>query len=518
MPNNQNILNKLPYASNWTAGFDWQFDMLKKGHKIIPTDANHFPCHNGRKKIWSKELDKDIWSEIAANKIPFTIKSTQWEEQFYGRLSGCTKYLNLPEKENPNLIDLSGEIKPCVSPFGPIERWTELGRDWGSTSYIQDLHDLYPDPPFVIFLSNNEAKKILWTEVHKSKRFAAINARKRISEEAKRLIVEESYISRYTALFEGMREKLPNWADKIIFTGYSSCSRSIGRYRGWTKAKTDLARLSDIPYIWDGVSASYYLQYAQQTDYNGWAENIGAMKWVAVKDWYKKVNPDMYWEISTAAIPSFVTSMLDSGQTFPYERYSGFVKWGMWMTKPTVVRDFQWPFNIDNNNNSSWFEQVVNACDEVHYNPILAEFWRDGTLVLNTDREHPYQKNVAILPDDLSTPNQWYALTTSLEPSADEFPNNPSTEQSAATIFNVWALAQVLGEAPNRRWLIYAYAPLKAKYSIDITIPDLGDITVSVNRGGSYFIVNESDGFYTSLNSNSTGNRFKRIKRKFWVD
>ncbi len=500
----------LPYAAHWVQGADWQLDILNAGRYIIPLGANHFPCNDGSNSNWDLALDEDIWGEIKTKGIPIHVRNMQYTDLFYGDLangiSGCSTYSGLPEVDNPNWINIVGDvIEDRVSPFGPVARWTELGTEWGSTTYIQALHTLYPDPPYVLLLSNNEPRTLKWWNAADSKRFVALYGGG-VSEADTRLIFEEAWIERYTALFTAIKAQLPSWSDKIIFAGYETAMTSVGRYNGWTNATTTMARLNDTPYIWDGDSPDGYLNANQLTDYNGWSINIGVMKWPAIKAWYKKVNPNMYWGISTAAIPNFVTTMLGLGQTFPYERYGAIVKWEMWMTKPTVVRDFRWPISIEDifdieDEDMLWFEQVLDPVDEIHDSTILAEFWRDGELVLNTDREHPYQKNVAILPDDLSTPNQWYALTTSLEPSASDFPNNPTTGQSLAVVFNVWAMAQVLGEYPNRRWLVYTYAPLAAQNNVDIMIPEFGNITVDVTRAGSYFVVSETSGTYALLSS-----------------
>jgi hypothetical protein len=55
----------------------------------------------------------------------------------------------------------------------------------------------------------------------------------------------------------------------------------------------------------------------------------------------------------------------------------------------------------------------------------------------------------------------------------------------------VFALALVLGSAPNREWLVLANAPRRARVGVRINVPEYGVITVDVPQSGSFYQVSE---------------------------
>jgi hypothetical protein len=133
-------------------------------------------------------------------------------------LSDKKPYKNLPAERNPNVVAADGKILPEVSPFGPVELWREAGRGWTDRVTMKRLEQWYPDPPLVIFLSNNEHAKLRWCEVEKSKRYLSRYGNDK-SAEFKRKVVADGWIERYRALQEGMRDGLvsKSWKNHAIF-------------------------------------------------------------------------------------------------------------------------------------------------------------------------------------------------------------------------------------------------------------------------------------------------------------
>ncbi len=123
--------------------------------------------------------------------------------------------------------------------------------------------------------------------------------------------------------------------------------------------------------------------------------------------------------------------------------------------------------------------------DRVYDNQVLQKFWRKGTLVANHGRRHPYQFDI---PPEYKDVDRWFLLETSLTPKelrSEEFDNaRPPASQTEIPVF---ALALVLGAAPNREWLVLANAPRQARLGVRITVPEYGAITVDVPQSGSFY-------------------------------
>jgi hypothetical protein len=164
----------------------------------------------------------------------------------------------------------------------------------------------------------------------------------------------------------------------------------------------------------------------------------------------------------------------------------------MWLTRPRVVRDF-YGWTTPREQSWPWFSQVVAAVDQVHDLPVLSEFWEQGRPVANSTFQHPWQ---SALPDELRGVDRWYALNTSVDPwpGREQDPNAPlklDFGEFKDRVVPVWAQAQVLGEAPNRRWLVFAYAPRAERKGVVIHVPEYGPVTLDVPQAGVYAMVTE---------------------------
>src|SRR5690606_31585169 len=97
------------------------------------------------------------------------------------------------------------------------------------------LQEWYPDPPLVLFVSNNEHKKLSWIDVEQDVRYLRTYGSGR-DDDFKRKVVAEAWITRYRALQEGMREGLesPVWQERVIFVAYDNFGPSEhGRIENW---------------------------------------------------------------------------------------------------------------------------------------------------------------------------------------------------------------------------------------------------------------------------------------------
>jgi len=210
------------------------------------------------------------------------------------------------------------------------------------------------------------------------------------------------------------------------------------------------------------------------------------------KQLFKKINPKLFWEVSVwdavfRPSPRAVEKPIkwrQEGQSFPWERYAGFVKWLMWIPRARAVRDFRWwhepreakgqfPGALNS------FGQVIAAVDEVHQFPVLARFWQHGQLVPNTVHEHPYKHN---LPEEVKGCARWFQLDCDA---------NPPWPWGIDTPVEVWSFAYVIGEAPEREWMVHAQAPKSARTGVEIQVPGYGPINVTATQSGSYYHVIE---------------------------
>ena len=126
--------------------------------------------------------------------LPITFVGSQWESGLSGE-----PYVSLPPDQNPNVVTTDGAIVKAVCPFGPLAPWREIGRKHTDNPWMKQLQQWYPNPPLVIFLSNNEHSKLRWTEVEKSKRYLDQYGPGRDAD-FKRKVVADGWIERYRVL------------------------------------------------------------------------------------------------------------------------------------------------------------------------------------------------------------------------------------------------------------------------------------------------------------------------------
>ncbi len=524
--------NPLPLVANWQDGHiselegfstGWQMDMIEKGHSMILSFT--YIYHYGD---WFVNRYLDVYFKNPIEKasrygLPLVVKTTQPESMLFSNY-----WLNLPPEENPNVVESSGSVQGKVSPFGPIEHWETVGRCWVNPSLLENLgftpinwwsnpllsrfQDWYPDPPFVIWLSNNEAGDIDHRNLEDDYRFQDTYSgdpnyddwqfRNEILGGSTNLTnpgaggyeTGHGYIPRYNAMFDGMRDQLDEWSDKVKFVGYIHDPLCFGRWDGWIGyiPAPIPGRFSTVPFIWDGSSTSYYVNdWQANSDYTGFSPELESMNLLFQRDYYKQIKPDFWWEISTWFDPDYIEKIKNRGQAVPPERYGAYVKWAMWLTRPRAVRDFK--FSADPmEENWQWYKTIVDAADEIHVNPTLERFWKYSEPVLLTDIPHPWQYRDEFWPELFYNGNErmrWYQLPNNLtyEPAYSD-----NYTSIGGRTFNVWIMANVIGTSPEREWLIYACTPLQAEMDVTAELPGYGDITITAKRGGTYYLVRES--------------------------
>ena len=494
----------LPLVSHWNMGSQgrgwtpqYQVELLRAGHRILPWMG--WPRGDPDKDEKSQARFDGYYAELLGlcrrYRLPISFRGTQWDAMLVKR-----EYRELAPDDCPAVITPEGKAIGKLSPFGPIDPWRDPAREYVDTPAMKKLQSLYPDPPLVLFVSNNEAPDLRWHQVEELSRRYVYKYGKGHSDQFKRKVVAEGWMERYPVMFQAMRDALVSeaWKKNVRFVGYGAFGPShFGRWAQWKDYSLLTGEWTSPDWhIWDGGSPSYYTHnWCPNRDHWVWSTQVQSMNWIFQLDEAWKVNPDFWWEISTwdgngggwtpgtecspeLRKESKTCQYLADGQTYTPERFLGWVQFGMWLLRPRAVREFRgstvplapWrPF----------FEKLLLAVDRVHESETLAEFWRYGRLVPNTAHRHPYQIDV---PPKYRDVPRWFLLDTSLDP------ERPWEMQTNIPVFS---LALVLGETGKRRWLVYAHSPLEDRREVEIALPEFGEVTIDVPRAGVFYVVGE---------------------------
>ncbi|MBN2505568.1 MAG: hypothetical protein JXQ71_02620 [Verrucomicrobia bacterium] len=518
----------LPLASHWNVGtvrgtfeLEHQIGWLQKGHHILPWLAwpdgdpggERFDAYFGRALRYCAELG-----------LPISFRGTQWNAMLVGK-----SYREGPASNWAGVIAPDGSRVPRLSPFGPVEPWKACAEAYINTAAMRRVQQLYPHPPLVLLVSNNEPPDLRWAKhgslERLSRRYLDRYGAGR-PDEFKRRVVGEGWVERYRTMFKAMREALAGdtWKKNVRFVGYDAFGPAhLGRWNGWKVYSLVCDRWTSPDWhCWDGGSPSYYTDpWHDKRDDQVFSTQVAAMNWVFMLDEAWEANPRFWFEMSTwdgnevkpwlqglavtnpadlarhsaaglsaedrrrlapeAVKRSKALQYIAEGQTYPPERAAGWVQYGMWLVRPRVVREFRGHATALEPVAPYWME-TVKAVDRVYAHAELAEFWRHGTLVPNRAHPHPYD---ADLPHKFKTIHRWHSLDTHLDPPRPWHLNTP---------IPVFSLALVRGVSPGRRWLLYAHSPAQDRAAVRITIPGYGDVVVDVPRRGVFCVVEERTG------------------------
>lgn len=469
----------------WPNGFDpaYQLRLIAEGHHLLPWFYLPPPDLRANDPRWLTYYEQPL-SKMAAFNLPVSFVGTQWERL----LTDDPVYFRLPPDKNPNVVEKDGTIRRAVSPLGPIAPWREAGARWTSAPLFRKFQEWYPNPPMILFVSNNEHAKLHWTQAEEDRRYLSRYGAAGDVEQ-KRELFFNGWIDRYRALLIGMRDGLknPTWKSRSRFIGFNAFGPPyFARALDWTNfALTSSGLVDPAPLMWDGGSPQFYIfGPAGQTDYTAWSPQIEAMNQVFMQRQAWLMNPDFWFELSLwdGWYPNHKSDRRkffeQQGQQVTTARYAGLARFGMWLFRPRVVREFR--FEKDTLAASeSYFLAALEAVDEVYRNPVLRSFWQSGKLLPNRTRKHFYRYDV---PPEYQQEDRWFLLDTNLDP--------PHPWQ-ATTGIPVFSLALIKGSAPQRQWLVFAYSPLLDRSEVTLTLPDFGEIKADVPVSGAFYLVEE---------------------------
>ena len=492
----------LPLVSHWNMGShgkgwtpQYQVQLLEQGYHILPWMS--WPRGDPDADEKSAKRFSDYYETLISYcrrlKLPICFRGTQWEAMLVK-----ARYRELPSRQCPAVVTVEGKVLGKLSPFGPVDPWRYPADEYVNTPAMKKIQQMYPDPPLVLFVSNNEAPDLRWHQVGQSKRYMDKYGEGR-SDEFKRRVVSEGWMKRYPVMFEAMRQALVSeaWKKNVRFVGYGSFGPShFGRWDGWK----DYSLITDdwtSPnwHIWDGGSPSYYTHnWCPNRDHWVWSTQVQSMNWIFQLDEAWRVNPEFWWEVSLwdgnsgwtpdmgyrgeLLAKSKACQYIKDGQTYTPDRYEGWAQFGLWLLRPRVIREFRGS-TVPLEPWRPFFDRLLTAVERVYDNDTLEQFWRHGKLVANKAHQHPYQVNI---PPRHRHINRWYLLDTNLDAA------RPWKHETNIPVFS---LALVLGDVPKRRWLIYGHSPLADRSDVAITVPNYGKITVDISRSGRFHLIEE---------------------------
>lgn len=477
----------LPLAASWSTGLTalgftpaWQVEQIRRGRYLLPwfwVDVPPIqpPTDPGYSDVFDAIYYGSAIGYFARHNLPLTFDMPPWE-------------ILLP-RVSPVYAQKtdSGGHPILISPFGPVAPWYEAGRAWARSPSLQQLQRLYPDPPVVLFISDNESSKLTPDDLHAP---YSVHASAQIT--ARRRAIGDAWIVRYRAMIRGLRDGLeaPGWRAHALFIGYDAfVTPAMGRWGGWGAYSLYVpGRTEPWPYAWDGASVSYYVHdWTPDSDYTVLSPEIEAMNYVPVLAEVRRTEPDFWFEISTwdGQQPGQPSDKLlfyaNRGQTYSPERYGGMVQFGMWLLRPRVVRDFRGSLDDERIRFGPYFDRIMDAVSRVHSNPVLRDFWQHGRLVANPLGGHPYE---AALTPELASRPRWFLLDS---------PANPPRPWQLTTPLAVYSLALVRGQAPRREWLVYAFSPLRSSGVVSVRIPDGPEAMVRTAMGGAFTLIEEGN-------------------------
>ncbi len=530
----------LPVAAHWNTGFwmsagspakelvytpDYMIGLIRKGHHAIPTIAN--PSWLGhRAKInspgfdWIGAADKGFeqyWKPalefLRDNNLPVIIPS--------GNLPAVMAYdpqvkefHDLPREKHGAMFNAEGRPYKALNPLADIGTWRAAGRYLVDNDLWRRIQEVYPDPPLVLIVDNNELKpsddpKILSDPMYGG-RYDGMSDVERVR------LLRKSITERHIALHEEIRNNLsPGWKKSLKIAGYNNWGSAYVPPEIKETTFFDPAVGHVDWMMFDGTMPEFYDNQWQplKTDHTPWSPQAEALGIFSMRNWVNEQRP-AYWFSSiiwdgyeaVGDRPSKPWQYMVSGQRWDENRYEGMLQFGLWAMRPQVMFEFrgQTP------GRDAMFEPIwmrlVESVDLVHQNPTLARFWTHGKLVANVAETNMAAKETANVaaPIWMKRDNIKYLLDAKVNPGMTK--RREATTVSGARgpgtkpLMRVWSLALELGKSPNREFLVYAHAPLGAETNVAVVLGDVGEIVLpQVSLTGSFFVVQESGKQMTTL-------------------
>ncbi len=446
-------MKPLPFASTWLTTVP-QTEYVSSGtwspavRHLWPGDAAWTPA------------ERALMDSAMFRAVPTTLVATQYEDCLVRQVYPGSSWHTLPNAQSGRGLDLSGNplSTRSVDPLGPKALWQEVGEAAVANPDYASFDGNRP-----ILLSNNEADHVWWPVSETSKRFVDAYG---TGNEPDLLL--HAYLAairdRYNLMFAPMRDRLAN--PRLV--GYRvGATPHIGRWADWRRYSWWLPGHYYHDLGWDGASSSgLYLGPNDERVYSPFGESMtcpsqDAVTFLQRPDWWSEISVYEDTDANRAAnYPSGYTPA----------RFRGLCRWLAWTQRPRVLRHFA-GWGTQPSSYGPWLAEVVGTVNEVHTNLVLANFWQDGELVLDTSRPHPWTYN---LPPEIAAVNRMSLLRTSAE---EPWPTNVYPTNWPVRL---WAMALRVGD----EFLVLSVSPGGAR-SATVTVPGFGEVAVNATPRGS---------------------------------
>jgi len=474
----------LPLAASWQMG-DFgggtaragpgpieQRELLASGHYWLPGVAMPMPGtttpYHANEKVFRRFV-----RELADAGLPFTIAHTQLENALRSALwPGATWHL-LPAATTGMALALDGTIhaEKRVDPLGPVGLWREIGAGVLRSEPMDWMQTAYPDPPRVVWLSNNEAEKLSWVRFHESKRYvdlygstSSMTQRAQVYVEAMRERTQAMNGTRRTGL-------APSWREASMDVGFGvAAAPFFGRWDGWPEYLSYTPAQFYHGLGWDG--GSQHEVYLTKRDLRMWSPYGQAMQ-LPFQDALTDAYRPRWWRETSVWHQTDEFRALHWPEGYTTDRYRGLVRWLLWMQRPRVLRQFEM-WSSPNVKGWPWLSECLEAVREVHENDTLRHFWRLGTLVPEPSRPSPWSYSI---PPYLAAEKRHFLLRTNAEELWD-----PAVYPTDWPV-KVWAMALKL----DGEWLLYVQSPGGFKAGVEVTIPERGVVKVDASQRGDFY-------------------------------
>ena len=463
--------------------------------------------------LYNAHMEKVFYAPLRymrANKLPVTISMTQLTNLFFSPTHEQNAYASIDLDPRVRKADNSILGTGYLDPLSPVFMWRDAARQMlgdaarpyastvGSESpgaVLREIAKVYPDPPAVYLVSNNEDKLLVPNSFTGSDLTNYTTEWKRGSvafgpsltpaqlTDAINAGYGQRFLTLHTEAKRIVRGLFPN--SQVRISGYVN-SRVWGGFTSWQTylfVRNANGRLigNDRLKGLDSLSVSTYpaTNYADNT-----ARSIFAT-YLSDENSIRTINDGSLPQMEELALhdASETGAGAFSANSYTPSRYKGSVRHLMWLARPRVVREWRGTNarRTDTGHDgtslrSAYWDALVAACAEVHSNATLSRFWTQSELAFNPNRAHPY--TLAPLGTIDETQRVWPYLPVSDEPAAWANTAIALTDPVAT-----WAFSYMIGRGSTAEYLLFAHSPAGAKTGINVTMrkDDGTDMTVTVN-------------------------------------
>lgn len=522
-------MNKLPYWGSWNTGEfqrydgedrgyspDWQLPRIQAGDHIIPTfELITDSLPQNVRTVRSPHYYEPMWSYVKEHNLPLTFIGRNFEGMFF-RLE--------PWKDMDRIYTQTTDGRKLTK----VSAWADnhdLFFDLGLTlgDYLQSEYAFdYRTPPYVYLGNNNEAGIAKYEDSILDVLFPIY-----LEDENPYAIKREmwkQYGIRRQRFLDGLNEGCPEWAGRMHIFAYSSFGSSfsesegkpehLGRYRvPWFGVDGDEEYAgqnvtANIGYIHSWSTHSPYMVRSPQVEAcnSRWALN-------------EKLNADPDFELETH---------FWNGQGHSPEIWKGVVRCVLWTMRTEKNRLFLGSNQTVADTYTRDMEPFIQACEEVHQNPILSDFWESGELLANRwkrdlsttpllpweakDPEnravmaygHPYYWPKAV-PWYSDPGERWFLQHVPINDrlrlvphhsnsNFDQYRDFWQSDRSHQQVIRVFAICVQAGN----RYLLFAHSPLGNMEGVEIQVCPDGtsprfSVNVDTSVSGDFWIYDQTD-------------------------